>query len=50
MQSRLMWQKHKLEDKLEIYNKEYSADINIINNNNRIIWDSGNYSFIKKKL
>ena len=50
MQSRLMWQKHKLDDKLEIYNKEYSADINIINNNNRIIWDSGNYSFIKKKL
>lgn len=48
LQSRLMWQKHKLESKLELYNKEYSADINIINNNHRIIWDSGNYSFIKK--
>ena len=48
LQSRMMWQKHKLEDKLEIYNKEHSADINIINNNHRIIWDSGNYSFIKR--
>jgi hypothetical protein len=45
-----MWQKHKLESKLEIYNKDYSADINIINNNHRIIWDSGNYSFLKKGI
>ena len=50
LQSRLMWQKHKLESKLELYNKEYSADQNIIQNNHRIIWDSGNYSFIKKGL
>ena len=37
----------KLENKLEIYDERLSADENIINNNLRIIWDSGNYSFIK---
>ena len=47
LKSRLQYQKHKLENKLEIYDEKLSADDNIINNNLRIIWDSGNYSFIK---
>ena len=45
--NRISFQKHKLEEKLEKYDSTIGADENIINNNYRIIWDSGNYIFIK---
>ena len=45
--NRLGYQKHKLENILEIYNSDLSSDENIINNNYGIIWDCGNYVFTK---
>lgn len=45
--SRISFQKHKLKDKLEIYDENLTADENIINNDYRIIWDSGNFIFGK---
>ena len=47
LHNRLEFQKHKLADKLELYDPMLSADQNIINNNYRIIWDCGNYVFTK---
>ena len=47
LSNRLEFQKHKLADKLELYDQNLSADQNIINNNYRIIWDCGNYVFTK---
>ena len=46
--NRIGFQKHKIEEKFEIYDSALSADENIINNGYRIIWDSGNYIFSKK--
>ena len=46
--NRIGFQKHKIGEKLEIYDSALSADENIINNGYRIIWDSGNYIFSKK--
>ena len=45
--SRINFQKHKLKDKLKIYDDNLTADENIINNDYRIIWDSGNFIFGK---
>jgi hypothetical protein len=45
--NRLGFQKHKLENILESFDSSLSADKNIVNNNLRIIWDCGNYVFIK---
>ena len=44
---RQIFQKHKLEAKLPTYNKSFTAFENMINNKYNIIWDSGNYVFIK---
>ncbi len=46
--NRIAFQKHKLEEILESFNSQLSADENCINNNLRIIWDSGNYVFKKE--
>ena len=45
--SRINFQKHKLKNKLNIYDENLTADENIINNGYRIIWDSGNFIFGK---
>ena len=45
--NRIGFQKHKLEDKLENYDPNLSADDNLINNGYRLIWDCGNYTFTK---
>lgn len=46
--SRLKFQKFKLESELEIYDSNLSARENMINNNYRIIYDSGNLAFGKQ--
>ncbi len=46
--NRIAFQKHKLEETLESFNNQLSADENCINNGYRIIWDSGNYVFKKE--
>ena len=45
--NRLGFQKHKLENILESFDSSLSADENIINNNYGLIWDCGNYVFVK---
>ena len=45
--NRIGFQKYKLKDKLDKYDKNLSADDNIINNNYGLIWDCGNYVFTK---
>jgi hypothetical protein len=45
--NRLGFQKHKLENILESFDSSLSADENIVNNNYGLIWDCGNYVFIK---
>ncbi len=44
--SRNVFQKHKLKDKLPIFNEELTESENMFNNGYRRIYDSGNYSFL----
>lgn len=43
--SRVQFQKHKLQNKLDVFNPNLSEIENVINNNYRIIFDCGNYVF-----
>lgn len=45
---RINWQKHKLKNKLKIYNEHLTAWENLLNNGYDRIWDSGNYVFEMK--
>jgi len=45
LQSRIKFQKHKLENILSVYNKELTETENMYNNNYRKIYDCGNYVF-----
>ena len=47
--SRVMFQKHKLKDILEIYDENLSESENMFNNNYRRIYDCGNLKFIYNK-
>jgi len=46
--SRNSFQKHKLKDKLKVFDENLTETENMYNNGYRKIYDSGNYSFIKK--
>jgi len=48
LQSRLKFQKHKLKDKLDIFNKDLTEWENMQMNGYNRIWDCGNFVLIKK--
>ena len=47
LKSRVQFQKHKLKDKLELFDENLTELENMINNEYRVIYDSGNCSYIK---
>jgi hypothetical protein len=47
LESRQKFQKHKLKDKLEVFNAELTEWHNMQNNGYDRIWDCGNMVFIK---
>jgi very-short-patch-repair endonuclease len=48
LESRIKFQKHKLRDKLQVFDESLSEAENMFNNGYRRIWDCGNFVFVKK--